>query len=398
MTSKLLTSFRETALKKIFEQLQIGELQVTFPNGDRATYRGKQDGPSADITLSSPFGVKQMLQNGRIGFCEAYMAGEIESNNLAGLIELGSLHSELLSKDLKRNLLNQALSKIIHFANRNSKSGSLKNIAYHYDLGNNFYKKWLDPSMTYSSAIFETEEQGLTEAQQNKYLKIAELADIKSGDSVLEIGCGWGGFMEFAARHLNVHVTGITISKAQYEFAGKRMQKEKLTDKTELKLLDYRDLNQKFDKIISIEMFEAVGEKYWPIYFDKIGQSLKKGGKAALQIITISENEFPNYRNSPDFIQRYIFPGGMLPSISALQSPVNNAGLQINDSYGFGLDYAKTLEKWRDRFIKAWPILANDTKFDTRFFKMWELYLAYCEGGFRGGTIDVKQMLITHKI
>jgi cyclopropane-fatty-acyl-phospholipid synthase len=176
------------------------------------------------------------------------------------------------------------------------------------------------------------------------------------------------------------------------------MQKQGLSDKTELKLLDYRDLNQKFDKIISIEMFEAVGEQYWPVYFDKIGQSLKEGGKAALQIITISEHEFPKYRNTPDFIQRYIFPGGMLPSISALQNPISKAGLQINDSYGFGLDYAKTLEKWRDRFIEAWPNLANDTTFDTRFFKMWELYLAYCEGGFRGGTIDVKQMLITHKI
>jgi cyclopropane-fatty-acyl-phospholipid synthase len=339
-----------------------------------------------------------MLQNGRMGFCEAYMAGEIESNNLASLIELGSLHSELLSKDLNHSLLKQALSKIIHFANRNSKSGSRKNIAYHYDLGNNFYKKWLDPSMTYSSAIFASEEQGLTEAQQNKYRKIAELADLKAGDSVLEIGCGWGGFMEFAAKNLNAHVTGITISNEQYEFARKRMQKQGLSDKTELKLLDYRDLNQKFDKIISIEMFEAVGEQYWPVYFDKIGQSLKEGGKAAFQIITISEHEFPKYRNTPDFIQRYIFPGGMLPSISALQNPISKAGLQINDSYGFGLDYAKTLEKWRDRFIEAWPNLANDTTFDTRFFKMWELYLAYCEGGFRGGTIDVKQMLITHKI
>ena len=398
MTNKLLTSLRVKALKKIFEQLQIGELQVTFPNGDITSYKGELIGPVADITLSSPFGVKQMLQNGRIGFCEAYMAGEIESNNLASLIELGSLHSELLSKDLYRNPLKLALSKIIHFANRNSKSGSRKNIAYHYDLGNNFYKKWLDPSMTYSSAIFASEEQGLSEAQQNKYRRIAELADIKPGDSVLEIGCGWGGFMEFAAKHLNAHITGITISKSQYEFASKRMQKEGLTDRTMLKLLDYRDLNQKFDKIISIEMFEAVGEKYWPIYFDKIGQSLRKGGKAALQIITISENEFPKYRNIPDFIQCYIFPGGMLPSISALQKPISKAGLQINDSYGFGLDYAKTLEKWRDRFIKAWPNLANEKKFDTRFFKMWELYLAYCEGGFRGGTIDVKQMLITHKI
>ncbi len=398
MTSKLLTSLRVKTLRKIFEQLQLGELQVTFPNGDSATYKGKQNGPVADITLSSPLGVKQMLQNGRMGFCEAYMAGEIESNNLASLIELGSLHSELLSKDLNRSPLRKALSKIIHFTNRNSKSGSRKNIAYHYDLGNNFYKKWLDPSMTYSSAIFASEEQGLTQAQQNKYRKIAELADIKPGDSVLEIGCGWGGFMEFAAKNLNAHVTGITISNEQYEFARKRMQKQGLSDKTETKLLDYRDLNQKFDKIISIEMFEAVGEQYWNVYFNKIGQSLKEGGKAALQIITISEHEFPKYRNTPDFIQRYIFPGGMLPSISALQNPISKAGLQINDSYGFGLDYAKTLEKWRDRFIKAWPNLANDTKFDTRFFKMWELYLAYCEGGFRGGTIDVKQMLITHKI
>ena len=398
MTIELWKSFRIKALKKVFEQIQFGELQVTFPDGELASYKGNHDGPKADIILSSHDSVKHILKSGIIGFCEAYMDEKIETKNLASLIELGSLHSNFLSQRLTFNPIKQSILKFIHFTNRNSKAGSRKNIAYHYDLGNEFYGEWLDPSMTYSSAIFASEQQGLSEAQFNKYKIISELAEIKSGDRVLEIGCGWGGFMEYAAKTYDAHITGITISNSQFDFALKRMQSEGLTENTDLKLLDYRDLNQKFDKIISIEMFEAVGEKYWPIYFNKIGQSLKKGGKAALQIITINENQFPFYRNNPDFIQRYIFPGGMLPSLAALQNPISSAGLQINDSYGFGLDYAKTLSNWRNRFVKAWPKLANQKKFDNRFFKMWELYLAYCEGGFRGGVIDVKQMLITHKM
>lgn len=397
MTKDLWTVLRIKALKKVFEQIQIGQLHVTFPNGDVSIYKGHKDGPNADIILSSDDAVKYLLRNGIIGFCEAYMCNNIESNNLAALTELATLHSDLISQKLSHNPIKRAMLKIIHFANRNSKSGSRKNIAYHYDLGNEFYKEWLDPSMTYSSAIFDSEKQELNDAQYNKYKKISELAEIRAGDRILEIGCGWGGFMEYAAKTYDAHVTGITISNSQFDFAERRMRKEGLTDKTEIKLQDYRDLNQKYDKIISIEMFEAVGEKYWPIYFDKIGQSLNEGGKAALQIITINENQYTNYRNNPDFIQRYIFPGGMLPSLTALQHSIGKAGLQINYSYGFGLDYAKTLSNWRDRFIGAWPKLANEAKFDNRFFKMWELYLAYCEGGFRGGIIDVKQMLITHK-
>ena len=398
MINKLWKVLRIKALEKVFEQIQIGQLQVTFPNGDVKQYKGYKDGPRADIILSSDDAVKYILRNGIIGFCEAYMGSKIESKNLATLTELGTLHSDLISQQLAYNPIKQLILKLIHLANRNSKSGSRKNIAFHYDLGNEFYKEWLDPSMTYSSAIFDYEKQELNEAQYNKYKKISELAEIRAGDRILEIGCGWGGYMEYAAKTYDAHVTGITISNSQFDFAEKRMKDEGLTEKTEIKLLDYRDLNQKFDKIISIEMFEAVGEKYWPIYFDKIGQSLNKGGKAALQIITINENQFPIYRNNPDFIQRYIFPGGMLPSLAALQYPISKAGLQINNSYGFGLDYAKTLSNWRNRFIGAWPKLANQAKFDNRFFKMWELYLAYCEGGFRSGVIDVKQMLITHKI
>ncbi|MBT5798267.1 MAG: class I SAM-dependent methyltransferase [Alphaproteobacteria bacterium] len=397
MTSKLITSIRIKALKKLFKQLEFGELQVTYPDGDVIYYTGRCKGPSADLILSSPVGIKKLLHNGEIGFCEAYMAGEIESNKIAALIELSSQHSDFLNDNLAQGFIKKMMMKLVHLTNKNSRSGSRKNISYHYDLGNSFYKEWLDSSMTYSSAIFDSEKQTLKDAQQNKYKKIAELAGIKSGDSVLEIGCGWGGFMEFAAQEYDAHITGITISNAQYEFTKQRIADQGLTDKTDLKFLDYRDLNQKFDKIISIEMFEAVGEQYWPIYFDKIGTSLNDGGRAALQMITISDDQFPRYRSNPDFIQRYIFPGGMLPCLSALESPIGEAGLQMNECYGFGLDYAKTLLKWRDRFIKAWPKLAIDKNFDARFFKMWELYLAYCEGGFRAGNIDVKQIMLSHK-
>ena len=251
--------------------------------------------------------------------------------------------------------------------------------------------------MTYSSAVFQSETDTLEDAQNRKYQKLAELADIQPGERVLEIGCGWGGFAEYAAKEYGAHVTGITISKEQYDFTKNRLRTAGLDHMTDIVMQDYRKLNQRFDKIVSIEMFEAVGEKYWPVYFKTIANCLKEGGKAALQVITIDHKAFLEYRTQPDFIQKYIFPGGMLPSIKALDDPLKTAGLSLHFCQGYGQDYARTLAEWKVRFHKAWPELAAITKFDDRFKRMWELYLSYCEGGFKAGMIDVKQMLITHK-
>jgi cyclopropane-fatty-acyl-phospholipid synthase len=230
----------------------------------------------------------------------------------------------------------------------------------------------------------------------NKYKCLAELADIKPGDHVLEIGCGWGGFARYVASTIGARVTGITISKEQYEFAKRSLFEAGLNEKADLRLIDYRDLQGSYDKIVSIEMFEAVGEAYWPTYFERVAHLLKKGGRAAIQSITIDHSAFDTYKRDPDFIQRYIFPGGMLPSLPVLEAPLSKAGLTLVKETGYGLHYAKTLAEWRERFNAAWPELAEG-RFDTRFKRMWELYLAYCEGGFRGGMIDVKQMLLMHK-
>ena len=325
------------------------------------------------------------------------MVGEIDSDNLTNLIELAVLHDSYLEEQIKLGTLQKLWLKFQHWRNRNNQSGSKRNISYHYDLGNQFYSRWLDRTMTYSSAVFQSETDTLEDAQNRKYQKLAELADIQPGERVLEIGCGWGGFAEYAAKEYGAHVTGITISKEQYDFAKNRLRTAGLDHMTDIVMQDYRKLNQRFDKIVSIEMFEAVGEKYWPVYFKTIANCLNEGGKAALQVITIDHKAFLEYRTQPDFIQKYIFPGGMLPSIKALDDPLKTAGLSLHFCQGYGQDYARTLAEWKVRFHQAWPELATINKFDDRFKRMWELYLSYCEGGFKAGMIDVKQMLITHK-
>jgi cyclopropane-fatty-acyl-phospholipid synthase len=250
--------------------------------------------------------------------------------------------------------------------------------------------------MTYSSAVFKNDDDDLSMAQINKYQCLAELADIKPDDHVLEIGCGWGGFAKYVTSTIGAKVTGITISKEQHAFAQRSIHEAGLADRADVRLVDYRELDGKFDKIVSIEMFEAVGQAYWETYFSAVSSLLKRGGRAAIQSITIDDAAFGAYRRDPDFIQRYIFPGGMLPSLPVLQSPLQSAGLELVEEHGYGLHYARTLAQWRERFNEAWPELATG-KFDARFKRMWELYLAYCEGGFRGGIIDVKQMLLMHR-
>ena len=383
-------------LLTILSHLHCGRLTLTLPDGSQHQFSGAMSGPDSDLTIHTESALRRLLHDGKMGFCEAFMDGEASSQSLPTLIELAVLHDKYLENALKTNIFRQAGLRLFHMLRRNNKPGSAKNIAHHYDIGNSFYQAWLDPTMTYSSAVFDSETDDLTTAQLNKYKRLAELADIQSGDRVLEIGCGWGGFAKFVSQHIGAHVTGITISQAQLAYAKASLAEAGLQNKVDLKLMDYRDLQGRFDKIVSIEMFEAVGQAYWPVYFDTISRMLKSGGRAVIQSITIDHDAFQSYRDQPDFIQRYIFPGGMLPSMPMLQTPVAQAGLELVAENGYASDYARTLQEWRARFLAAWPSLAGD-KFDNRFKRMWELYLAYCEGGFRAGMIDVKQILLMHK-
>lgn len=383
-------------LLAILSNLHCGRLTLTLPDGSQHQFSGAMSGPDSDLTIHTESALRRLLHDGKMGFCEAFMDGEASSQSLPTLIELAVLHDKYLENALKTNIFRQAGLRLFHMLRRNNKLGSAKNIAHHYDIGNSFYEAWLDPTMTYSSAVFDSETDDLTTAQLNKYKRLAELADIQPGDRVLEIGCGWGGFAKFVSQHIGAHVTGITISQAQLAYAEASLAEAGLQNKVDLKLMDYRDLQGRFDKIVSIEMFEAVGQAYWPVYFDTISRMLKSGGRAVIQSITIDHDAFQSYRDQPDFIQRYIFPGGMLPSMPMLQSPVAQAGLELVAENGYASDYARTLQEWRARFLAAWPSLAGD-KFDNRFKRMWELYLAYCEGGFRAGMIDVKQILLMHK-
>ena len=383
-------------LLAIFGKLQCGALKLILPDGSTHNFSGIDDGPCSDLYIHTEAALSSLLRDGKMGFCEAFMDGELSSSHLPELIELAVRHDTYLEKALKTGVLRQLGLKLFHFLHGNSKQGAAKNIAHHYDIGNGFYESWLDSTMTYSSAIFDAGNDDLTAAQKNKYKKLAELADIQPHDTVLEIGCGWGGFAKYVSEHIGAHVTGITISQAQLTYAKENISKAGLHRNVDLKLMDYRDLQGNFDKIVSIEMFEAVGQAYWSTYFATISRMLKIGGRAVIQSITIDHDAFQSYRDQPDFIQRYIFPGGMLPSMPMLETPLAQAGLQLVSEQGYAGDYARTLQEWRTRFIEAWPELSGD-KFDNRFKRMWELYLSYCEGGFRAGMIDVKQMLMVHK-
>jgi cyclopropane-fatty-acyl-phospholipid synthase len=275
----------------------------------------------------------------------------------------------------------------------NTRAGSQKNIHAHYDLGNAFYERWLDPSMTYSAARWETGKETLQEAQTVKYRTLCDQMGLRPGDHVLEIGCGWGGFAEYAAKERGAKLTCLTISKEQLAFARARMQRLGLNEQVEIRYQDYRDVSGQFDRIASIEMFEAVGERFWPGYFAKLGECLKPGGTAGLQIITIAEAMFDTYRRSVDFIQKYVFPGGMLPSVSVLKSLTSKASLDWRGHVAFGRDYGRTLDLWREAFDAEWDTL-NGLGFDERFRRLWRYYLGYCEAGFKGGSIDVVQLTL----
>ena len=378
-------------LEKMLKNLKVGEIKVTFPNKDIKTFKGVKIGPKADIIFNTEKSIKDCILGGSMGFCEAIISGEVQSKDISKLIEIGGHEESGLNTTGKGHYFFKTLNKFFHILKSNSLRGSQKNIAAHYDLGNQFYELWLDKSMTYSSAYFGNNNLSLKEAQENKYKKISQMVDLKKQNNVLEIGCGWGGFAEYASKNYKSLLTAITISKEQYEFSKKRIDKNGLSNSVNIKLIDYRKIRGSFDRIVSIEMIEAVGEKYWPIYFNQIKNLLKPNGKAAIQVITIDDRYFDGYKKFPDFIQKYIFPGGLLPSMQVLEKPISQSGLKIDKVDSFGKDYASTLSIWKKQFNKAWPKISK-LGFDEKFYRIWNLYLCYCEGGFRSGSIDVKQI------
>jgi cyclopropane-fatty-acyl-phospholipid synthase len=375
--------------------LRAGKLNLVLPDGSTHHFEGAEPGPTATLLVRDPKMVTKLAFGGCLGLCEAYLDGMWDSPNVTDVLRLGTANEQAFDAMLRGKPWARFASWVMHKLRPNTRKGSRKNIAEHYDLGNDFYAEWLDGSMTYSAAVFAKGENDLQAAQLEKYRRLCRALDIQPGMTVLEIGCGWGGFAEIAAGEFGAQVTGITLSTEQLAYAQERMKKAGLADKVTLKLEDYRDTKGQFDRIASIEMFEAVGEEYWPIYFQTVRDRLTPGGKAGIQVITIADRFFADYRKTADFIQRYVFPGGMLPSPTRLREEIGNAGLALSDSFWFGRDYAETLDRWQVSFQAAWnKITGLSAQYDERFKRLWEFYLGYCEVGFEAGWTDVGQIVI----
>ncbi|CAN5254009.1 cyclopropane-fatty-acyl-phospholipid synthase family protein [soil metagenome] len=380
-----------TVARLAAQNWKVGTLTFVLPSGREILIGGAAPGPHARLIVNDFRFVRRVLTAGDIGFAEGFMAGEWDTPDLPQLLEAFTANLDDIGRLLTGNPLVVAFNALAHLFKGNTRAGSKRNIHAHYDLGNAFYESWLDPSMTYSSARYADADQTLEAAQREKYASLARGLDLAPEHQVLEIGCGWGGFAEYAAKEVGARVTAVTISKAQHEFAQRRMFDQGLADKVDIKLIDYRDVEGQFDRVASIEMFEAVGERYWPTYFGKISDVLKPRGRAGLQIITIRDDLFESYRRRADFIQKYIFPGGMLPSEEKLQKVVAAAGLKYGAVEAFGRDYARTLREWANVFQAKWPQI-SPLGFDERFRRLWLFYLGYCEAGFATGRTNVIQL------
>jgi cyclopropane-fatty-acyl-phospholipid synthase len=383
-------------IASLCSRLHYGSLTLTMRDGKRYEFTGREPGPAAALTITGDGFAGRLLAGGEIGFAEAWIDGICDSPDLVAFIELAALNGDAgWAGRLKGHMLPRMIGRLHHRMRSNTRRGARRNILAHYDLGNDFYGHWLDETMTYSSAVFDAADgdtaAALPAAQQRKYRRLAEIAGIGKGDRVLEIGCGWGGFAEFAAAELGCHVTAVTISDAQHAFATRRIAEAGLAGRVDIRKCDYRDLTGRFDRIVSIEMFEAVGERYWPVYFERLNALLEPGGRAALQVITIDENYFESYRRDADFIQRYIFPGGMLPTVGRLAMQADTAGLRWHETHAHGADYARTLMHWQERFLENWDAIAA-LGFGDEFRRLWTYYLSYCIAGFRIGRIDVHQI------
>lgn len=385
----MLAKIASDKLFKRLDTIDTGTLSLTTPDGKTRVFEGKNPGETADIELHDWSVVTNIIRKGDVGFAEDYRAGNWKTDDLTALTTLGLNNRAALNRLVMGGNFSRTISMLSYLLKLNSVKGSKKNIHAHYDLGNDFYKLWLDPSMTYSSAIYKNETDNLESAQHNKYDRILDCMEQDSG-SLLEVGCGWGGFAERAQDRGDFDIRGVTLSEEQHAYANNRLGK-----KADIVLEDYRHQDGKFDNIVSIEMFEAVGEKYWPTYFNKIGSLLSEKGKAVIQTITIHEGDFENYRRGGDFIRSYIFPGGMLPSVPRFRDEVVKAGMTSGNEFYFGQDYARTLEAW----LKTFDEKKEDVKalgFDDGFIRLWRFYLAACVAGFRTGRTDVMQVELSH--
>jgi cyclopropane-fatty-acyl-phospholipid synthase len=384
------------ALTRMLAQLHTGRLRLIDPLGQVQDF-GPGGEPQVSLQLASWNPITALMRRGDVGFAQAWIDGEWTTDNLTGLIMLASLNRNVLESAVFGTWLGQLLDRLRHLLLRdNSLAGSRRNIAAHYDLGNAFYALWLDETMTYSSACFQGDaNRSLADAQRAKYALALERTAASREARLLEIGCGWGGFAETAAR-AGHHVTGLTLSREQHAWAQSRLRKVGLDAKADLRLQDYRDTKGQFDAIVSIEMFEAVGERWWATWFAAVARLLAPGGRAVVQTITIHDDRFQRYRRTMDFIQTHIFPGGMLPSPSVFEREAARAGLRVIERHAFGVDYAKTMALWHQRFLDCVDSLPG-LGFDDRFVRMWRFYLSYCEAGFRTGDTDVIQFVLTHR-
>jgi cyclopropane-fatty-acyl-phospholipid synthase len=377
----------------LLQGLEQGVLTIELPDKQVFKIQGKTSGPTARIKILNNDFFARLVREGENGFCESYLDGWWNTPDLITLLDVLLLNGDLFGSNLPGANVLRYYERLRHWLRSNSRAQARRNIAHHYDLGNDFYTKWLDETMTYSSALFETGKETLSEAQMNKYKLICDNLSLKPSDKVLEIGCGWGGFAEYAIKNYGVTVTGLTISKEQLEYSKKRSFEAGLSDRANFVMRDYRDEQGIYDAIASIEMFEAVGEKYWPSYFNTVRDRLTSQGRATLQIITIGDDFFPHYRKNVDFIQKYIFPGGMLPSQIALKEQIEKAGLTSIKMDNFGQSYSKTLRIWHKQFNSVWTDIAP-LGFDERFKRMWNFYFASCAAFFLSRTGDVAQLTL----
>ena len=391
----LLHSISDKIVFNLLKNLKHGSLEIINLNGVKLTFGDFDNQLKAKIIIKTPALTYNLIKGGSIGFAECYMRGEFETPNLSNLIEIMARNIQIVYKFsglLDLPFINFFKNKLI----KNTKSRSKENIAKHYDLGNDFFSLWLDKTLTYSSAIFDEQSKELSQAQNNKYQKLINLIKPSAGDKILEIGCGWGGFAEYLGKNYNVKLDCITISQKQFEFAKQRIHNCGLNEKVNIEIKDYRDLKGQYNSIASIEMIEAVGQNYLASYFNTIKNNLRPGGTAAIQAITIDDSLFDRYKNRQDFIQKYIFPGGFLPSIHSLRKYAETNHLNFNEYNSYASHYSKTLAIWRETFNQKWELIKNQG-FDLTFKRMWEFYLSYCEAGFKSKNIDLIQFSLQNK-
>ena len=384
----MINNFSKKIAFSALKMIKYGKIIVTDYDQSKYIF-GNDENLIVFVKINRSDFFKKIISKGSIGMAEAYMNNEFETDNLSNLIELTAKNIEIVQK-FSGILDLSFINYLKNIFNKNTKSNSKKNISKHYDLGNEFFSLWLDDTLTYSSAIFENDKLDLEKAQINKYKKLTSLIKPKIGDKVLEIGCGWGGFAEFIGKNYDVKLDCITISKKQFDYAKNRIYKIGLNEKINIKMQDYRDVKNKYNSIASIEMIEAVGQDYLKNYFQSIKKYLKDDGKAAIQAITIDDKLFNRYKKKEDFIQKYIFPGGFLPSKNSLVEYAKKTGLEFAQCNSYGVHYSNTLKIWREKFFKSWEHISKQG-FDSTFKRMWNFYLSYCEAGFRSKNIDLIQ-------